>query len=99
MHVSRSHLSPLPVPAGKCLVVIAGALLTTAPHPVNGAAVNARSPALADVQTAIALAKDGDTGNSPGGHRQLDESASYYKRHHPTRADNNHRRGHQDADR
>ena len=67
MHVSRSHLPPYAGLCWKGLVVIAGALLTTALHPANGAAINARSPALADVQTAIALAKDGDTVIVPAG--------------------------------
>ena len=49
----------------KPLVAIAGTLLAT--HPVNGATVNARTPALADVQAAIVLAKEGDTVFVPAG--------------------------------
>ena len=55
MHVFRSHLTRSPGLCCKALVVIAGALLTTAPHQLDGATINARSPALADVATAIAL--------------------------------------------
>ena len=67
MHVSRSHLTLYAGLCWKSLVVMAGALLTTAPHQVNGATIDARSPALADVATAIALAKEGDTVNVPSG--------------------------------
>ena len=49
----------------KPLVAIAGALLAT--HEVNGASINARTPALVDVQAAIALAKEGDTIVVPAG--------------------------------
>src|SRR6266513_679382 len=67
MHVFRSHLTRSPGLCCKALVVIAGALLTTAPHQLDGAAINARSPALADVATAIALAKEGDIVSVPAG--------------------------------
>ena len=74
MCVFRPHLTRSAGPCGKVLGVIAGALLSTAPHQVNGATINARSPALADVVTAITLAKDGDAVVRTGGHRQLVES-------------------------
>jgi hypothetical protein len=60
MHVFRSHLTQSAGPCSKALAIMAGALLTTVPHQVNGATISARSPALADVTTAISLAKDGD---------------------------------------
>jgi hypothetical protein len=60
MHVFRHHLRQSPGPSWKALVVITGALLTTTPHQANSAAINARTSALADVATAVALAKDGD---------------------------------------
>jgi hypothetical protein len=67
MHIFRPHLTR---PAGLCckaLVVVAGMLLTTAPYRVNGATISARSPALADVMTAITLAKEGDIVSVPAG--------------------------------
>ena len=51
----------------QALVLIAGALLIAVPHQANGGTINARSPALVDVTTAIALAKDGDTVIVPAG--------------------------------
>jgi len=41
--------------------------LSGAAHQVNGTTISARSPALADISTAIALAKDGDTVTVPAG--------------------------------
>src|SRR6266480_374734 len=67
MHVFRPHLTRSAGLCCKALVVVAGMLLTTAPYRVNGAAINARSPALADVATAIALAKEGDIVSVPAG--------------------------------
>ena len=67
MHIFRLALIQSASRCWKALVVIAGALVTTVPHQVNGAAINARSPALADVVTAITLAKEGDTVIVPAG--------------------------------
>jgi hypothetical protein len=62
MHAFRCRSANL---CWKPLLAIAGALIAT--HQVNGAKVNARSPALVDVQSAIALAKDGDIVAIPAG--------------------------------
>jgi hypothetical protein len=67
MHVFRSYITRSAGLCCKALVVIAGTLLTTAPHRVNAATVNARSPALTDVATAISLAKEGDIVIVPAG--------------------------------
>src|SRR5689334_17304926 len=67
MHIFRSKLTRSAGLCGKEFVVMAGALLTTALHQVNAGTINARSPALVDVATAISLAKDGDTVIVPAG--------------------------------
>src|SRR5690348_18497670 len=58
MHIFRSKLTRSAGLCGKEFVVMAGALLTTALHQVNAGTINASSPALVDVATAISLAKD-----------------------------------------
>src|SRR6266481_1755898 len=65
MHRFRSHVIRSLDLCRKPLIAIACALLAT--HQVNGAPINARTPALVDVQTAIALAKEGDTVFVPAG--------------------------------
>src|SRR5437667_1205231 len=67
MRLFRLHLTRSAGLRGKALVVIGGALLATASHQVNGATISARSPALADVVTAISLAKEGDIVSVPAG--------------------------------
>jgi len=67
MHVFRLHLTPTTGLCWKALVFLAGALAINTPHQLNGAIINARSPALVDVETAIGLAKDGDTVIVPAG--------------------------------
>ena len=67
MHLFRPGFMRFVDPCWSGLAVTSAVLLAGAAHQVNGAAVNARSPALADVSTAIALAKDGDTVTVPAG--------------------------------
>jgi len=65
MHAFRSHVIRSDDRCGKTLLLMAGALLAI--NQVNGATISARSPAFADVQTAITLAKDGDIVTVPAG--------------------------------
>jgi len=51
----------------KTIAFIAGTLVINTPHQLNGAEINARSPAFSDVATAIGLAKDGDVVVLPAG--------------------------------
>lgn len=67
MHFARHCFTRLADPYWNGLVVIAGVLLAAAAHETKGATISARSPALADVQTAISLAKDGDIVAVPAG--------------------------------
>jgi hypothetical protein len=67
MHLLRHRFTRFANPSWNGLVVTAGLLLAAAAHETNGATINARSPALADITTAIALAKEGDTVLVPAG--------------------------------
>jgi hypothetical protein len=63
----------------KALVVTASALLAAAPPQANGATINVRSPALVDVTTAIASARDGDTIVVPAGSAQWSSALTITK--------------------
>jgi len=67
MHFARHRFTRFADPYWNGLVVIAGVLLAAAAHETNGATISARSPALTDVTTAIALAKEGDIVLVPAG--------------------------------
>ncbi len=67
MHFFRPDFIRSADPCWRGLGFTVAVLLAGSVHQANGATVNARSPALADVSTAIALAKDGDTVTVPAG--------------------------------
>jgi hypothetical protein len=67
MHLFRPDFIRSAYPCWRGLVVTTAVLVAGAANQANSATVNARSPALADVSTAIALAKDGDTVTVPAG--------------------------------
>jgi hypothetical protein len=66
MHPSRTEVVPPARPFSKPLGLVAGAVLTIVAH-TNGATINAASPALVNVASAIAQASDGDTVVVPAG--------------------------------